>query len=95
MEYLFKTESPKPDLIILDLNLMLVDGRQILQELRSSPVYRTTPVIILTTSKNQSDIEEAYSGGANAYLSKPYGYKDYELMAQSLATFWINWVSYL
>jgi CheY-like chemotaxis protein len=65
-----------PDVIILDLNMPIKDGRETLMELKSKKEYRHIPVVIMSTSKAPSDVSNAYDTGANMYLVKPHAFKD-------------------
>src|SRR5579863_1943649 len=64
-------QSPRPDLILLDLNLPRKDGREVLAEIKSDPLLKIIPVIVLTTSKADEDIARAYSAHANCFITKP------------------------
>ncbi|MEI6945804.1 response regulator [Paraflavisolibacter sp. H34] len=75
-----------PDLIILDLNMPVKDGRQTLKELKAHPVYKTIPVCILSTSSAQFDVLNAYDSGANLFLVKPHDYRELTEMLQNLLT---------
>jgi CheY-like chemotaxis protein len=65
------SEAPRPDLILLDLNMPRMNGRQVLAAVKSDQALATIPVVILTTSEQPSDISASYAGRANAYVSKP------------------------
>ncbi|MFH0908025.1 MAG: response regulator [bacterium] len=80
----------RPDLILLDLNLPRKDGRDVLQAIKSDERLRAIPVVVLTTSKSESDIRTAYELGANCYISKPPGLKEYESVMERLGDFWLN-----
>ncbi|HLV76575.1 MAG TPA: response regulator [Marinobacter sp.] len=77
-----------PDLLLLDLNMPLKDGRQALQEIRNLPGLHQLPVVILTTSKNDEDRAFCLARGANDYLVKPASYTELINIVQSLATWW-------
>ena len=64
-------KSPRPDLILLDLNLPKKDGREVLQEIKESPSLKSIPVVILTTSASNTDILRSYMLHANCYITKP------------------------
>ena len=64
-------EAPRPDLVLLDLNLPLKDGREILAEIKADEDLRTIPIVVLTTSEADEDIARSYDLGANAYVTKP------------------------
>lgn len=80
-----------PAVIFLDLNMPLMGGLGALQVLRAQPALQTTPIIILTTSENPSDLDAAYKAGANAYVVKPSGLSDFAEMLSSAAGFWLKY----
>lgn len=79
-----------PDLILLDLNMPLKDGRQALVEIRSDPALSQLPTVILTTSKNEDDVDFCQSRGANDYIVKPNSYSDLLSIVESLKPYWEN-----
>lgn len=85
--------APRPDLILLDLNLPRKDGRVVLVEIRNDPALKLIPVLILTSSRVDSDIDLAYEHGANCYLLKPGDLDAYFALIRSIAEFWDRWVS--
>lgn len=82
--------APRPDLILLDLNLPKKDGREILKEIKSDPHTRTIPVVVLTTSDDEEDVLRSYELHANAYLVKPIDVLRFITMIQSLESFWLS-----
>lgn len=82
-------KSP-PDLIILDLNLPRLDGKELLRLLKSQDSTAHIPIIVLTTSNNEDDVRYVYATGANAYVVKPLKYKDFMSAVLSLGIFWFN-----
>ena len=72
--------APRPDLVLLDLNLPRMDGREVLAEVKADPDLRTIPVVVLTTSEAEEDVLRSYDLHANAYVTKPFSTKD--LIAQ-------------
>lgn len=80
----------RPDLILLDLNMPLMDGREVLQALKNDKSLRSIPVLILSTSDAPSDIETSYDLGANCYLKKPFGLDDFVFVIKSVESFWLN-----
>lgn len=85
-------ESVTPDLILLDLNLPLMDGREVLAEVKSDEHLKTIPVVVLTTSDSEKDILKSYSLGANCYLTKPVNFSRFVEMVQSIQHFWLTLV---
>lgn len=83
-------QAPRPDLILLDLNLPKKDGREILKEIKSDPHFRTIPVVVLTTSDDETDILRSYDLHANAYLVKPIDILQFIKMIQTLEDFWLS-----
>ena len=86
------TDAPPVNLVLLDLNLPKRDGREVLGELKADPELRRTPVIVLTTSAEQADIEAAYDRHANAYVTKPVSYPDFVDALRALERFWLQTV---
>jgi CheY-like chemotaxis protein len=80
-----------PDLIVLDLNMPRLDGFSVLLHLKAMPEYQSTPVIILTTSTWQNDINRAYQLGAAKYFSKPSKWEDYITLGSRIAALWNQW----
>ncbi|MGP0593653.1 response regulator [Nitrospira sp. T9] len=83
-------QVPRPDLILLDLNLPKKDGREVLKEIKSDPHIRTIPVVVLTTSDDEADVLRSYDLHANAYLVKPIDILQFIKMIQSLEDFWLS-----
>lgn len=79
-----------PDLILLDLNLPLLHGKKILEELKRDTELRRIPVVVLTSSSNEDDIREAYSLYCNAYITKPANIDDFGRVVDSIEEFWFN-----
>ena len=82
--------APRPDLILLDLNLPRMDGREVLGLIKDDRGLRTIPVIILTTSDAEVDIVGSYELQANAYLSKPVRLDEFESLVKSINDFWLT-----
>ncbi len=82
--------APRPDLILLDLNLPRMDGREVLAEIKSDPNLKTIPTIILTTSESEADIVKSYQLQANCYLSKPVQLTAFENLVKSINDFWLT-----
>jgi CheY-like chemotaxis protein len=86
-------QVPRPDLILLDLNLPRKDGWEVLKTVKESAHYRNIPVIVLTTSADQEDVERAYGLHANCYISKPVDFEKYTEIIRSIETFWLDVVT--
>ena len=82
--------APRPDLILLDLNLPKKDGRELLAEVKADPVLRYIPVIVLTTSDAEQDVWKAYKLHANCYLTKPVQMDDFLDKIRSVEDFWLT-----
>ncbi len=82
--------SPRPDLILLDLNLPRKDGREVLAEIKANPSLKTIPVVILTTSAADVDIERSYMHHANCYISKPVDLEGFLTVVRSIDDFWLS-----
>ena len=83
-------EAPRPDLILLDLNLPRMDGREVLKHIRGNDSLKTIPTVILTTSDAETDIHQSYSLHANSYLSKPVRLDAFEDLVKSINDFWFE-----
>ncbi|HDQ25450.1 MAG TPA: response regulator [bacterium] len=84
------SRSPRPDIIILDLNLPRINGFEILKEIKSDEGLRNIPVVVLSTSDSEKDIETAYSLQANCFVTKPAGLDDFIMVIKSIEHFWLN-----
>ncbi|MFB3904659.1 MAG: response regulator [Acidobacteriota bacterium] len=82
-------EAPRPDLILLDLNLPRKDGREVLAELKSDPNLKTIPVVVLTSSRAEEDVLRAYQLQCNCYITKPVVFKDFLRVVRSIKNFWL------
>ena len=85
--------SPRPDLILLDLNLPKKDGREVLEEIKESPTLKSIPVVILTTSASEADILRSYQLHANCYITKPVGLDGFLKVVKSIDSFWLSVVN--
>jgi CheY-like chemotaxis protein len=83
-------DAPRPDLILLDLNLPRMDGREVLARIKADDELRTIPTIILTTSEAEADIVKSYELRANSYLSKPVQLDRFENLVKSIKDFWLT-----
>ena len=81
---------PRPDLILLDLNLPRMDGRTFLSELKADNQLKTIPVVVLTTSQAEEDIVRSYRLGANCYITKPVGLKEFARVVNAIENFWFT-----
>ena len=81
-----------PDLILLDLNLPKMDGKEVLAAIKNDPVLRSVPVIVLTSSKAEQDVVRSYQLNANSYLLKPVDLESFYLVVQAIENFWMNLV---
>jgi chemotaxis family two-component system response regulator Rcp1 len=84
------THSPRPDLILLDLNLPKMDGREVLAHIKDDANLKTIPTVILTTSDAEADIVNSYQLQANCYLSKPVQLDAFESLVGSINDFWLT-----
>lgn len=83
-------DSPRPDLILLDLNLPRMDGREVLAEVKSDAKLRSIPVLMLTTSKAERDIQACYDLHANSYLNKPLDLDQFVELMKVVERFWLQ-----
>jgi two-component system, chemotaxis family, response regulator Rcp1 len=83
-------QSPRPDLILLDLNLPGMNGCEVLQAVKADPQLHKIPIVILTTSDNQTDINFAYQMNANCYITKPVNLEQFVQAIQMISTFWLT-----
>jgi CheY-like chemotaxis protein len=83
-------DSPRPDLIILDLNLPKKDGREVLAELKGDPDLKRIPVVVLTISKDEEDVLKSYNLHANCYISKPIDLEQFAKVVKSIEDFWLT-----
>jgi two-component system, chemotaxis family, response regulator Rcp1 len=82
--------APRPELILLDLNLPKMDGREVLAHIKEDPTLKTIPTVILTTSEAEADIVKSYQLQANCYLSKPVQLDAFEALVKSINDFWLT-----
>ena len=83
-------DTPRPDLILLDLNLPRMDGRQVLEAIKADPSLKCIPVVILTTSKSEEDVLRAYQLHANCYITKPVDFNRFMEVVRSIEDFWLT-----
>ncbi|MEZ0360047.1 response regulator [Mycobacterium sp. SA01] len=84
------TDAPRPDIVLLDLNLPRLDGREVLSDIKSDPELAKIPIIILTSSSAERDINSAYELHANCYISKPVDFTEFIEAVRSLEGFWLR-----
>lgn len=84
------TDAPRPDLILLDLNIPKMDGREVLSHIKKDVNLKTIPTIILTTSEADADILKSYELQANCYLTKPVQLEEFESVVKSINDFWLT-----
>jgi two-component system response regulator len=94
MQYL-RQEGPyaqalRPDIILLDLNMPKMDGRETLKAIKSDVKLRSIPVVILTTSEDEFDVNRCYEIGANCYITKPVGFEAFKKVVNSIEDFWFT-----
>lgn len=98
LNYLFKKngyeESKYPDLILLDLNLPKIDGREVLQKIKNDDKLKSIPVVILTTSNAEEDVCRSYNMHANCYITKPVDLNQFLKVIKSIENFWLTIVIY-
>lgn len=86
-------QAPRPDLILLDLNLPRKDGREVLADIKFDENLKRIPVVVLTTSKDEADIFHAYGLHANCYISKPVDFDQFTQVVQTIENFWFSIVT--
>lgn len=84
------SDVPRPDLVLLDLNMPRKDGREVLSEMKNDPVLRRIPVVPLTTSADERDVDFCYGAGANAFITKPIDLDKFLSCMQELQVFWFS-----
>ena len=94
LDFLYKrgefSDSPTPDLILLDLNLPNIDGREVLANIKKNKDLRRIPVVILTTSKAEEDIIKTYNLHANCYIQKPLDFNSFAELVKQIESFWMG-----
>jgi CheY-like chemotaxis protein len=97
LDYLFRrgrysdpASAPRPGIVLLDLNLPGTDGREVLAEIKADGALRSIPVVILTTSIDERDVERCYGAGANSYIKKPVDLEGFMRAIQRLKEFWFE-----
>lgn len=82
--------SPRPDLILLDLNLPVKSGREVLAEIKNDETFRRIPVVVLSSSKSEEDIATCYDLQANCFITKPAGIDDLMKVVKAIEDFWLD-----
>jgi chemotaxis family two-component system response regulator Rcp1 len=88
------SDAPRPDMILLDLNLPRKDGREVLAEIKADEALKRIPVIVLTTSQDEEDIFKTYDLHANCYITKPLDFEQFMHVVQSVEDFWLSVVTF-
>lgn len=83
-------DAPRPDLVLLDLNLPRKDGREVLADMKRDVALSTIPVVVLTTSSAKADVLQSYQLHANSYITKPVDFEQFIRVMQSVADFWLS-----
>ncbi len=98
LDYLFRRNgysdpatTPRPGIILLDLRLPKVDGLQVLKSVKDEPSLQQIPVVILTTSANETDVAKAYEYRANSYLVKPVDFSQFSELLDAFGSYWLTW----
>ncbi len=91
--YQDQLKSPFPDLLLLDLNMPKLDGREALVHIKSDPQLKTIPIVILSSSYHQEDISKCYNAGANSFIVNPLTFDKLTIAMQSLCKYWLSVVS--
>jgi CheY-like chemotaxis protein len=81
---------PRPDLILLDLNLPRMDGREVLAQIKADPDLKRIPVVVLTTSRAEEDVLKAYELNANCYITKPVDFEQFIKVVSAVEEFWLT-----
>jgi CheY-like chemotaxis protein len=94
LDYLFRrgayTQATRPDLVILDWKLPLVDGDEVLRQMRADSLLKNLPVVVFTTSPHEEDVRQAHVSGCNAYLRKPIDPEEFDDTLKAFGLFWLE-----
>jgi CheY-like chemotaxis protein len=90
--YAGEDSSPRPGLVLLDLNMPRKDGREALREIKADPELRRIPIVVMTTSKAEEDIFRSYDSGASSYITKPVTFDRLVELMKTLGQYWIEFV---
>lgn len=86
-------DAPRPDLVLLDLNMPRIDGREVLRQMRNDASLRRIPVVVLTTSKQEEDIIRSYNLGCNSFITKPVDLNGFVHTVRELGSYWFELVT--
>lgn len=86
----YDAQTPRPGLILLDLNMPVKDGREVLEEIKTNAALRPIPVVVLTTSRADTDIDRIYSLGANSFITKPVRYDSLVEVMRAISHYWLK-----
>jgi len=92
-KYCHLVDQPLPGLILLDLNMPIMDGREVLAKIKQHEKFRSIPIIVLTTSKAEADIARTYDMGVNSFIMKPVSFESLVEMIKSVTDYWFHLVS--
>ena len=87
------SDAERPDLVLLDLNLPRLDGREVLSEIRGDPTLASIPVVVMTTSADEKDVLQSYALHANCYVTKPIDLRQFVEVVQAIEQFWLTVVT--
>jgi len=85
-------DAPKPDIILLDLNLPRKDGREVLKEIKENDNFKYIPIVVLTTSSSKEDVIKTYGNHANCYITKPVDFDRFLKVIRSIEDFWLKMI---
>ena len=86
--------APRPDVILMDINMPRKNGLEVLEEVKADPSLRSIPVLILTTSQAEDDVRRSYSGHASGYVVKPVGFENFLQAIRAFEDFWLTFVRF-
>lgn len=87
-------DAPRPDVILMDINMPRKNGLEVLEEIKADPELRSIPVLILTTSQADEDVRRSYSGHASGYVVKPVGFENFLQAIRAFEEFWLTFVRF-
>lgn len=87
-------DAPRPDVILMDINMPRKNGLEVLEEIKADPELRPIPVLILTTSQADEDVRRSYSGHASGYVVKPVGFENFLQAIRAFEEFWLTFVRF-